>query len=108
MNTISWRTPTTPLPMETNPRAAFERIFGEAGTVQERRERLQKQRSILDSISKEAGNLQRELGPRDRVRVTDYLDNIREIERWIEQTERRKNPEAVALDAPVGVPDGFD
>src|SRR5262245_49301064 len=87
MNTISWRTPTTPLPMETNPRAAFERIFGEAGTAQERAERIQMQRSILDSISEEAGNLQRALGPRDRTRVSDYLDNIREIERRIQQAE---------------------
>jgi hypothetical protein len=108
MNTISWRTPTTPLPMETNPRAAFERIFGEAGTAQERAERIQMQRSILDSISEEAGNLQRALGPRDRARVSDYLDNIREIERRIEQTERRNRTETVGLDAPVGVPDSFE
>src|SRR6266850_3500297 len=106
MNTISWRTPTTPLPMETNPRAAFERIFGEAGTSRERVERIQMQRSILDSISQEAGNLQRGLGPRDRARVSDYLDNIREIERRIQQTERRNSTE-VTLDAPVGVPDSF-
>jgi hypothetical protein len=107
MNTISWRTPTTPLPMETNPRAAFERIFGEAGTSRERVERIQMQRSILDSISEEAGNLQRGLGPRDRARVSDYLDNIREIERRIQQTERRNSTE-VTLDAPVGVPDSFE
>src|SRR5438876_3705400 len=105
MNTISLRTPTTPLPMETNPRAAFERIFGEAGSSEDRRERIQKQRSILDSISEEAGALQRGLGPRDRARVTDYLDNIREIERRIQQTERRNRAEIATLDAPVGVPD---
>jgi hypothetical protein len=65
------------------------------------------QRSILDSISEEAGNLQRGLGPRDRARVSDYLDNIREIERRIQQTERRNSTE-VTLDAPVGVPDSFE
>ncbi len=108
MNTISWRTPTTPLPMETNPRAAFERIFGEAGTARERSERIQMQRSILDSISEEAGSLQRDLGARDRVRVADYLDNIREIERRIQQAESRNRTDAVTLDAPVGVPDSFD
>jgi hypothetical protein len=107
MNTISWRTPTTPLPMETNPRAAFERIFGEAGTSQERVERLRKQRSILDSISEEASNLKRGLGARDRARVSDYLDNIREIERRIERSEGSKHTEA-SLEAPVGVPDSFD
>src|SRR5436190_3577638 len=108
MNTISWRTPTTPLPMETNPRAAFERIFGEAGSSEDRRERIQKQRSILDSISEEAGALQRVLGTRDRARVSEYLENLREIERRIQQTERRGGAEAVILDAPVGVPDSFD
>src|SRR5262245_7917820 len=108
MNTISWRTPTTPLPMETNPRAAFERLFGEAGTSKERLERIQMQRSILDSISEEAGNLQRGLGPRDRARVSDYLENIREIERRIQQTERVNQREVVRLDAPVGVPDSFE
>src|SRR5579863_9111600 len=68
MNTISWRTPTTPLPMETNPRAAFERLFGESGTVRERRSRIRMQQSILDSISEEAANLQRGLGTTDRRR----------------------------------------
>src|SRR5215475_197432 len=108
MNTISWRTPTTPLPMETNPRAAFERLFGEAGTSKERLERIQMQRSILDSISEEAGNLQRGLGPKDRARINDYLDNIREIERRIQRTEQHNSTQAVTLDAPVGVPDSFD
>src|SRR6187402_1831199 len=90
MNTISWRTPTTPLPMETNPRAAFERIFGEAGSAAERMERIRQQRSILDSISEEAMRLKRGLGPRDQVRMNDYLDNIREIERRIQQIEKRQ------------------
>src|ERR1700685_2384754 len=73
MNTISWSSPTTPLPMGTNPRAAFDRIFGEGGTSGERLARVQKQRSILDSISEEAGELQRGLGSRDRARLSDYL-----------------------------------
>jgi hypothetical protein len=94
--------------METNPRAAFEHIFGEAGTSEERLARIQMQRSILDSISEEASNLQRGLGPRDRARVSDYLDNIREIERRIQQVEIRNKREVVALNAPVGVPDGFE
>jgi hypothetical protein len=108
MNTISWHTPTTPLPMETNPRLAFERLFGEAGTARERLERIQMQRSILDSVSEEAAGLQRGLGARDRARVSDYLENIREIERRIEQTERGSRSGATSLDAPVGVPDSFD
>lgn len=108
MNTISWRTPTTPLPMETNPRAAFERIFGEAGTAEERLQRIQLQRSLLDSISEEAVSLQRNLGPRDRARVNDYLDNVREIERRIQQVERRNSERVETPDAPLGVPDSFD
>ena len=108
MNTISWRTPTTPLPMETNPRQAFERLFGEAGTARERLERIQMQRSILDSISEEAASLKNSLGARDRARVNDYLDNVREIERRIQQTERSSHTGATSLDAPVGVPDSFD
>src|SRR5580693_7023794 len=106
LNTISWSTPTTPLPMETNPRAAFERIFGEPGTSGERLARVQKQRSILDSISDEANQLQRGLGTRDRGRLTDYLDNVREIERRIQRAESHKSE--TTLDAPVGVPELFD
>jgi hypothetical protein len=108
MNTISWRTPTTPLPMETNPRSAFERIFGETGSAAERLARIQKQKSILDSIAEEAAQLQRGLGPKDRSRIGDYLDNIREIERRIQQIESRNSAERVSLDTPVGIPDSFE
>jgi hypothetical protein len=108
MNTISWRTPTTPLPMETNPRAAFERIFGEAGTSAEREERIQKQKSILDSISEEATGIQRRLGTRDRARVADYLDNVREIERRIQRIESHNSTQNVTMDTPIGVPDSFE
>jgi hypothetical protein len=106
MNTISWSSPTTPLPMETNPRAAFERIFGEAGTSGERLARVRKQRSILDSISEEANDLERGLGSRDRARLSDYLDNVREIERRIQRAESHKSE--TTLDAPIGVPELFD
>src|SRR5580692_1288955 len=107
MNTISWSSPTTPLPMETNPRVAFERIFGEPGSREERLARIARKKSILDSISTEAGDLRRGLGPRDSSRLGDYLDNIREIERRIQQAEAHGQSEAVALDAPVGVPEAF-
>lgn len=108
MNTISWSTSTTPLPMETNPRAVFERIFGEAGSPGGRAARLAKERSILDSIAEESRGLQRGLGPRDRARLGDYLDNIREIERRIQQAEAHGLANAIAPDAPVGVPDSFE
>jgi len=108
LNTISWSSPTTPLPMEINPRAVFERLFGAAGTAADRRERIAKERSILDSVVDEAGTLQRGLGPRDRVRLGDCLDNLREIERRIQRQEARGATQVDAPDAPIGVPDSFD
>jgi len=108
MNTISWRTPTSPLPMETNPRTVFERLFGGGGTVAERQARLATQRSILDSIAEDASDLQLGLGTRDRARLSDYLDNLREIERRIQQVEARKDAPETVLDAPVGVPDNYE
>jgi uncharacterized protein DUF1552 len=108
LNTISWSTPSTPLPMETNPRAVFERLFGAAGTTAQRRARTEKERSILDSVVEEANTLQRGLGPRDRTRLTDYLDNLREIERRIQRQEARSATEVGTPDAPIGVPDSFD
>jgi hypothetical protein len=108
LNTISWSTPSTPLPMEINPRAVFERLFGAAGTTAERHARIEKERSILDSVVDEASSLQRGLGPRDRIRLGDYLDNLREIERRIQRQEARSATEVNAPDAPIGVPDSFD
>ena len=108
LNTISWRTATTPLPMETNPRAVFERLFGEPGTAAQRLARVRKQRSILDSLSEETRDLERGLGSRDRARLGDYLDNIREIERRIQQTGADDDAGLPAPDAPIGVPDSFE
>ena len=108
LNTICWSTPTTPLPMEINPRSVFERLFGEPGTAQQRQARAGKERSILDSVIEETNALERGLGARDRARVSDYLDNVREIERRIQKTEEHNRTETVNLDAPVGVPDSFE
>jgi hypothetical protein len=108
MNTISWSTPTTPLPMETNPRTVFERIFGAAGTPGGRTARVARERSILDSIAEESQDLKRGLDPRDRARLADYLDNIREIERRIQQAEAHGLRSATTPDPPVGVPDSFE
>ncbi len=107
MNTISWSSPKTPLPMETNPRVVFERLFGEPGTVEQRRARLVKQRSILDSVAEDTKDLERGLGSRDRARLTDYLDNVREIERRIQQSETRNVAETAAPEAPIGTPGNF-
>jgi hypothetical protein len=108
MNTISWSSPTAPLPMETNPRAVFERVFGEAGTSAQRRARLDRETSILDSIAEDARELQRGLTPRDRARLGDYLDNIREMERRIQKTEARNSGDTRVPEAPIGTPDSFD
>jgi len=108
LNTISWSTPSTPLPMEINPRAVFERLFGATGTTAQRQARTEKERSILDSVVDEANGLGRGLGARDRVRMNDYLDNLREIERRIQKQEARGAVQVNVPDAPIGVPDSFD
>jgi hypothetical protein len=108
LNTISWSTPTTPLPMEINPRAVFERLFGAAGTAADRQARMAKETSILDSVAQEASQLGSGLGTRDRTRMTDYLDNLREIERRIQKQEARGAAQVDTPDAPIGVPDSFD
>jgi len=107
LNTISWSSPTTPLPMEINPRTVFERLFGQAGTAASRAGRVKQEKSILDSISAEAGDLRRSLGSRDRTRVNEYLDNIREIERRIQQAEAHGSSN-VTVGAPIGIPDSWE
>jgi hypothetical protein len=92
MNTISWRNPTTPLPMEINPRIVFERLFGRPGTSAQRLERMAKDRSILDSVKQDVADLAGALGPRDRSRLDSYLDNVREIERRIQRAESKPPP----------------
>jgi hypothetical protein len=108
MDTISWATPTTPLPMEINPRVVFERMFGRPGTATQRRARMRRNRSVLDSIAGDAHALERDLGPKDRARLDEYLDYVREIERRIQRTEAQGESEAANLDAPVGIPEAFE
>jgi hypothetical protein len=107
LNTVSWRTPSTPLPMDINPRVVFERMFDGGATAAQRAERMREQRSMLDSIAEEAGRLQRVIGVRDRVRLSEYLDTVREIERRIERAEAHAGAD-VSFEAPVGVPDSFE
>ena len=87
MNTISWRTPTSPLPMEINPRVVFDRMFGDGATAEERLQRIETQRSILDAVTGQMRRLQGGLGASDRNRVAEYLDTVREIERRIQLSE---------------------
>jgi hypothetical protein len=109
-NTISWASPTTPLPMELDPRVAFERLFGDGATSAERLARRQADRSVLDMISHQVSQLQADLGPSDRARLSDYLDDVREIERRIQKVEKyNMSGEARELpQAPIGVPDSFE
>ena len=106
MNTISWRTPTTPLPMEINPRVVFDRLFGDGATVEERLERIDQERSILDAVSSDVRHLEGKLGTGDRTRVAEYLDTVREIERRIQLAEKQNSNSNIAVPAtPSGIPD---
>ncbi|HTA45097.1 MAG TPA: DUF1552 domain-containing protein [Bryobacteraceae bacterium] len=109
-NTISWKTPTTPLPMEINPRNVFDRLFGDGSTTTERMKRLQRERSILDSVTAEVNHLQGKLGAGDRNKVSEYLDNVREIERRIQLAEKKQssNDSGVFPAQPVGIPDNHE
>ncbi|MBV9506633.1 MAG: DUF1552 domain-containing protein [Acidobacteriia bacterium] len=109
MNTISWRTPTTPNPMEINPRVVFERLFGEGGSAAEQMARLEEDRSVLDTITREAKHLQVGLPARDRTRVSEYMENVREIERRIQKASKQAGGSGIEVpEAPVGIPDSWD
>jgi hypothetical protein len=110
MSTISWASPTQPLPMEINPRVVFERMFGgDRATPGERRARLEKNTSILDAVRESANELKVQLGPRDRVRLTEYLDNVREIERRIVRAEQQRDETGIeAPPTPVGIPESWE
>lgn len=105
MNTISWAGPTSPLPMETNPRTVFERLFGKPGTADRRVARLRESRSILDSVTQAVGKLQKTLGAKDQQKLSDYLDHIREIERRIERAEIAAGNSIPVPEAPIGPPE---
>jgi hypothetical protein len=109
-DTISWSSPTTPLPMTLDPRQAFENLFGDGRTPEERAKRMKTNRSILDWISQDVAKLQRNLGPSDRHRLDQYLEDVREIERRIQRIEKyNMSGEARALPAaPLGVPDSYE
>jgi hypothetical protein len=105
-NTISWQTPTRPLPMEINPQVVFERMFGDGGTAEERALRRAQQRSILDSVGDSLSGLRQKVGSHDRTRVEQYLEDVREIERRLE-IAAKASMEAPSMDVPYGVPESF-
>jgi hypothetical protein len=108
MNTLSWRTATTPLPIEINPRRVFERMFGQGSNPEERQSRKQQDRSILDSFVMQANELQKKLGPRDKNTMNDYLESVREIERRIQRTELQTSADVELPPSPAGIPYSYE
>ena len=107
-NCLSWSSPTTPLPSEAHPRLVFERLFGEGGTLAERRAALKSRASLLDGFNDDIARLRGVVGTADRARVDQYLDSIREVERQIQRAEAAATDNLLPdLDRPVGVPQSF-
>jgi len=109
LNTVAWRSATTPLPMENNPRVVFERLFGDGGTTEQRVAEMRRDRSILDSVTDDLAALEREVGGGDRARIDQYLDSVRALERRIQLAEAQSvTVELPDLDRPVGIPDTYE
>jgi hypothetical protein len=109
-HTLSWRGPTQPLPMEWNPRSVFETLFGDAGSTERaaREARLQQHKSILDSVNEKLASLRRSLGPQDQVRVEEYAESIRDVERRIQTAEAQSGIELPSFSQPQGAPPVFE
>src|SRR5882672_2911153 len=107
-NTISWSSPTQPLPMELNPQVVFERMFGDGSTGKERAARRMRNRSILDSLNESLSRLRRDSGPSDRARLDQYAEDVREIERRLQIAMKASTVAPTDLNVPVGVPQSFD
>jgi hypothetical protein len=108
-NTIAWRTPTTPLPMENDPRAVFERLFGTATSTDpaSRLARVRRDRSILDSVSDKVASLRVRLAAGDRTKLTEYLEAVRDVERRVQKAEEQSDRELLVVDQPAGIPGDF-
>ncbi len=105
MNNLSWSSPTTPLPMEADPRVVFERLFGDGGTPEERRAEMRKNASILDWVMDDMVHLRAKLGMSDRTKVNEYLDTVREVERRIQRAEQQTEESPLPdLERPSSVP----
>jgi len=107
-NTISWASPTQPLPMELNPQVVFERMFGDGSTPEERAERRARDRSILDSISGSITRLRKDFGSEDKARLDQYTEDVREIERRLQIAMKASAVAPSDMGVPVGVPQSFD
>jgi uncharacterized protein DUF1552 len=109
-NTIAWRSATTPLPMENDPRAVFERLFGDSGSTDPsaRLARIQTDRSILDAVTERVARLQKRIGSRDRAKLGEYLEAVRDVERRIRKAEEQSSQELPLVEQPAGVPATFE
>jgi hypothetical protein len=109
-HTLCWRNATQPLPMEYNPRAVFEKLFGDTGSTEAaaREKRLRQQKSILDSVTEKLAALRRQLGPGDQAKMNQYSESVRDVERRIEKAEQQAGLELPSLDEPQGVPPVFE
>lgn len=107
-NCLSWSSPTTPLPSEAHPQIIFERLFGDGTTAKERTASMKRRASLLDSVKEEFATLEKQLGASDRVRLGQYLDTVREVERRIQRAaaNTRDNP-LPDRERPVGVPTSY-
>ena len=108
INTLNWQTPTTPLPMEINPRVVFDRLFGSGRTAADRAARRETDRSLLDFVAGDLRQLERGLGAADKARLGEYLGYVREIERRIQRAEERAQNTPEVPNAPVGVPESYE
>ncbi|HUQ93165.1 MAG TPA: DUF1552 domain-containing protein [Bryobacteraceae bacterium] len=109
-HTLSWRSPTQPLPMEWNPRAVFEKLFGDSGSTERaaRDARVRQHKSILDSVTQKLASLKQELGAQDRVKIDEYAEAIRDVERRIQRAESQRAVELPAMAQPMGAPPVFE
>ncbi|HIF74879.1 MAG TPA: DUF1552 domain-containing protein [Porticoccaceae bacterium] len=109
-STISWRDANTPLPMETNPRAVFERLFGDTGTTDPavRLQRIRKDRSLLDAVTDRVAELNKKVGSSDRAKLDQYLDAVRDVERRIQLAEAQSHRELPEVDQPAGIPRTYE
>jgi hypothetical protein len=109
-HTISWRSKTQPLPMEYNPRTVFEKLFGDSGSTNAaaRNARMRQHKSLLDSVNEKLSDLKRELGSQDQIKVDQYTEAIRDVERRIQKAEEQSGLELPNMDQPQGVPPVFE
>jgi hypothetical protein len=110
LDTLSWRSPTRPLPMDWNPRTVFEKLFGDSGSTDRasREKRLQQHQSILDSVTEKLADLKHQLGPQDQNKVEEYADAVRDVERRIQLAEKQSDIELPTLAEPLGAPPVFE